>query len=45
MWLEKTLQPLVPYPPEPIPATELRATPAWFAAVRSGESQLRDRKA
>jgi L-amino acid N-acyltransferase YncA len=43
MWLEKTLQPLVPNPPEPIPAAALRASADWSAAIRAGESQLSGR--
>jgi phosphinothricin acetyltransferase len=42
MWLELTLQPLVPHPAEPIPAPNLRSTEAWKAAIRLGESLLRD---
>jgi L-amino acid N-acyltransferase YncA len=45
MWLEMTLQPLVPHPAEPIPAGKLRSTEAWQAAIRSGESLLRERQA
>jgi L-amino acid N-acyltransferase YncA len=45
MWLEMTLQPLVPQPAEPIPAAMLRSTEEWKAAICLGESQLRDRQA
>jgi L-amino acid N-acyltransferase YncA len=45
MWLEMTLQPLVPQPAEPIPAANLRSTDAWKSAIRLGESLLRERHA
>lgn len=40
VWLEKQLQPQRPQPAEPIPANQLRGSPAWIAALRLGESLL-----
>jgi len=41
IWLEKILQPFRLEPPEPIPATQLRGTPAWATALAHGESMLK----
>jgi phosphinothricin acetyltransferase len=41
VWLEKILRPQQGEPAEPIPAAELRGSPAWTAALRQGESLLR----
>jgi L-amino acid N-acyltransferase YncA len=41
IWLEKFLQPQQGEPSEPIPASELRGSPNWTAALRDGERLLR----
>ncbi|MEX2016812.1 MAG: N-acetyltransferase family protein [Candidatus Hydrogenedentales bacterium] len=40
LWLEKSLQPKRPEPAEPIPASQLRGSPAWADALQFGEELL-----
>ena len=40
-WWDLTLQPVTAAPPLPRPVTEVRATPAWAAALAAGQAMLR----